>query len=149
MLRIHLDRDNNRVAPTPTGEAVIKIIKSVPFLFIATITMGVDECSVTPTPTVDTGVEAEPTGYDVVEVRQFGRGCTAGEPVEDVIPTDGGIVTAVVGVSVAKSTDERGGYNMIEALSDWTATTDGFLIVTCPETEPATVAYVAYVAVTL
>ena len=128
---------------------MIKIIESIPFLFIATITMGVDECSVTSTPTVDTGVEAEPTGYDVVEVRQFGRGCTAGEPTDDVIPMDGGIVTAVVGVSVAESTDERGGYDMIDPITDWTQTTDGFLAVTCPETEPATVAYVAYVAVAL
>lgn len=128
---------------------MIKIIKSVPFLFIATITMGVDECSVSSTPTVDTGAAPEPTGYDVVEVRQFGRGCTAGEPVEDVIPTDGGIVTAVVGVSVAKSTDERGGYDMIDPITDWTQTTDGFLAVTCPETDPATIAYIAYVAVTL
>jgi hypothetical protein len=89
------------------------------------------------------------TGYDVVEVRQFGRGCTAGDPVEEMLPMDGGIVTAVVGVSVAAATDERGGYDMIDPLTDWTATTDGFLIVTCPETVPATVAYVAYVAVAL
>jgi len=147
MLRIHLDRDNKRVPAAPKGEAVIKIIKSVPFLFIATITMGVDECSVTSTPTVDTG--SEPTGYEVVEVRQFGRGCTAGEPVEDVIPMEGGIVTHVVGVSVAESTDERGGYDMIDPITDWTQASDGFLAVTCPETDPATIAYIAYVAVTL
>jgi hypothetical protein len=125
---------------------VIKILKSIPFLFIATITMGVDECSPTYTPT-DTA--AGPDYYDVVEVRQFGRSCVAGEPVEIEIPTDGGIVNSVVGVSVMPATEERAGYDLIDPISDWTATTDGFLIVTCPVTEPATVAFVAYVAVTL
>jgi hypothetical protein len=47
------------------------------------------------------------------------------------------------------ATEERAGYDLIDPISDWTATTDGFLIVTCPVTEPATVAFVAYVAVTL
>ncbi len=122
-------------------------MRSLFLFFSAYIILGVSEC--TPT-SIDTGAEAlEPTEYEVVEVRQFGRGCTAGELAEDVIPMDGGIVTAVVGVSVAEATDERGGYNMIDPLTDWTATTDGFLIVTCPATDPATVAYVAYVAVTL
>lgn len=125
---------------------MIKILKSIPFLFIATITMGVDECSTTYTPT-DTA--AGPDYYDVVEVRQFGRSCVAGEPVEIEIPTDGGIVNSVVGVSVMPATEERAGYDLIDPISDWTATTDGFLIVTCPVTEPATVAFVAYVAVTL
>ena len=125
---------------------MIKILNAIPFLFIATITMGVDECSTTYTPT-DTA--AGPDYYDVVEVRQFGRSCVAGEPVEVEVPTDGGIVNSVVGVSVMPATDERAGYDLIDPISDWTATTDGFLIVTCPVTEPATVAFVAYVAVTL
>jgi hypothetical protein len=124
---------------------VIKILKSIPFLFIATITMGVDECAPTYTPTdTDTG----PDYYEVVEVRQFGRSCNAGEPVEVEVPTNG-IVTSVVGVSVVPATDERAGYDAIDPLTNWTATTDGMLIVTCPATEPATVAFVAYVAVTL
>ena len=125
---------------------MIKILKSIPFLFIATITMGVDECSTTNIPT-DTA--SGPDYYDVVEVRQFGRSCVAGEPVEIEVPTDGGIVNSVVGVSVMPATEDRAGYDLIDPISDWTATTDGFLIVTCPVTEPATVAFVAYVAVTL
>ena len=128
-----------------TGEDVIKIIKSIPFLFIATITMGVDECTPTYVPTdADTG----PDYYEVVEVRQFGRSCVGGEPVEIEVPTNG-IVNSVVGVSVIPATDERAGYDMIDPITDWTATTDGFLIVTCPVTDPATLAFVAYVAVTL
>ena len=125
---------------------MIKILKSIPFLFIATITMGVDECMPTYTPT---GTDTGPDYYDVVEVRQFGRSCVAGEPVEVEIPTDGGIVNSVVGVSVMPATEERAGYDAIDPLTDWTATTDGMLIVTCPVTDPATVAFVAYVAVTL
>ena len=125
---------------------MIKILKSIPFLFIATITMGVDECSTTNLPT-DTA--SGPDYYDVVEVRQFGRSCVAGEPVEIEIPTDGGIVNSVVGVSVMPATEERAGYDAIDPLTDWTETTDGMLIVTCPVTDPATVAFVAYVAVTL
>ena len=129
-----------------TGEDVIKIIKSIPFLFIATITMGVDECTPTYVPTdADTG----PDYYEVVEVRQFGRSCVGGEPVEVEIPTDGGIVNSVVGVSVMPATEERAAYDAIDPLTDWTATTDGMLIVTCPVTDPATLAFVAYVAVTL
>ena len=125
---------------------MIKIIKSIPVFFFAAIAMCVDECVPTYTPTdTDTG----PDVYDVVEVRQFGRSCVAGEPVEIEIPTDGGIVNSVVGVSVMSATDERAGYDMIDPITDWTATTDGFLIVTCPVTDPATVAFVAYVAVTL
>ena len=125
---------------------MIKIIKALPFFFIAVVTMGVDECSTASTPT-DTA--SGPDDYEVVEVRQFGRSCVAGEPVEIEIPTDGGIVTSVVGVSVVPATEERAGYDMIDPISDWTATTAGFLIVTCPVTEPATVAFVAHVAVTL
>lgn len=125
---------------------MLKIIKSLPFLMIAIVTMGVDECAPTYTP-IDTG--SEPTGYDVVEVRQFGRACTPGEPTDDVIPTDGGIVTSVVGVSVVAATDDRAGYDLIDPITTWTQATDGVLSVTCPVTEPATVAYVAYVAVTL
>lgn len=125
----------------------MKILTSIQVLFVATITMGVSECTPTYIP-VDTGSDPESDGYDVVEVRQFGRSCTAGEPVEIEIPTDGGIVTSVVGVSVMPATGERAGYDVIDPISDWTATTDGFLIVTCPVTDPATVAFVAYVAVT-
>ena len=112
---------------------MIKIIKSVPFLFLATITMGVEECEAA---SVDSGISHGVEGrvYSMITTCEVGT-------VEDIVMPVDSLVIAVSNVtSVDAPSDGGPGFDLIKPMVGWAQSTDRFLNITC-ETDEVMIVY--------
>lgn len=100
--------------------------------FLIPILFGFTECG-------PEDFNIEPTEYQTMEIREFGRACTPDEIVDVEIPTEGTIISVIV-VGVEEDT---GGYEtVIEPSQDWVQV-DRTLSILCPAGRDSFVAYVA------
>lgn len=105
---------------------MIKILKSIPFLFIATITSGVSACETHPA-----------YGGDGSEISTHAvyAACEVGT-IEDIVMPDGAIVIAVLNVTSVDSPSDGGdGFDLNKPMLQWAQSTGRFLNVTCETDE--------------